>query len=741
MIYSKSSADYAARYDLKRCFKSGFLFPLLACGLFLLSLFSTIDKSLHGDEYVYKIFGSDTYETYIIYQYIYAAFGALAGLFSFRFLTSVKMSNVYFSMGINRKQLVKNRIISSTVYIALASIIPFIAAIILNSIYFTVEPGLIKASVFYALVYFGNMLLGFAVASLFTVSVGNFIESGVCAATALLAPTALIYTAGVAISKFVNGAAMSDYEMFYDFGGFCRTFASYTRRLNPLEYLNSTPPVGYKYVDGGARELGGFDYLTVIAWLLIAIVVLCLVPKLIEKRKAEIAGAVGANKKAVRFVCGVIAAVSFMLLSNFASVNKTVGCIITTIVPAMIYIGITAIVYRNKADFVTSLKDSAVVTAATLATTVTLVTGIFGYFSKVPDPEEIEYAGICPSSVEFIMALDESRRITRESSKVYGPMTDKDDINTVVSIHHKVVDGLDKGDDSVCFVYKMKNGRYIARFYKNISLEGAQASHNVVNTKWYDELIKDSFTDWDFDYDKEWKKIPEVTPGTTQIEETEIGWKCDYIYYKEKNNTGEIYVYSKTLNDSVKLSEKVSPEEMKEFRTVFAEELIALTPDEIFYPKEQALYHIRVRKGDAEEYDGPSMDNIPVYKSMKKTVEFLTRHGIEFNNLTADDVAEVKLVAQENKTVTIGLRREKSVAVSYLTAEYVKDVFGGRENIQGDSGFAFSDVEGITDRRLIEKYFNSYRSYCSYSGDNGKFVQFIFKDGSDLVAYIPEKEL
>ena len=126
---------------------------------------------------------------------------------------------------------------------------------------------------------------------------------------------------------------------------------------------------------------------------------------------------------------------------------------------------------------------------------------------------------------------------------------------------------------------------------------------------------------------------------------------------------------------------------------------------------------------------------------MKKTVEFLTRHGIEFNNLTADDVAEVKLVAQENKTVTIGQRREKSVAVSYLAAEYVKDVFGGRENIQGDSGFAFSDVESITDRKLIEKYFNSYRSYCSYSGDNGKFVQFIFKDGSDLVAYIPEKEL
>lgn len=741
MIYSKSSADYAAKYDLKRCFKSGFFFPLIACGLFVLSLFSTIDKNLHGDEYVYKIFASDTYETYVIYQYIYAAFGALAGLVSFRFLTSVKMSNVYLSMGISRNQLVKNRTISSTVYIALASIIPFIAAIILNSIYFTVEAGLIKACAFYALVYFGNMLLGFAVASLFTVSVGNFIESGVCTVTALVSPTAVIYLAGMVISNFVNGAAMSGYEMFYDFGGFCRTFASYTRRLNPLEYLNSTPPVGYKYADSEAYTLSGFDYLTMFVWLLVAVVILYLVPKLIEKRKAEIAGAIGANKKAVRFVCGVFAAVSYMLLSKFASGNRMLCYTMTIVVPVMIYLGVMALVFRNKADFVASLKDGAVVTAASIVVTVTLTTGIFGYFSKVPAAEEIEYAGICPASTEFIMALDDSRRMTRESSKVYGPMTDKEDISTIVSIHHKVVDGLDKGDDSVCFVYKMKNGRYIARFYKNVSLEGAQASHNVVNTKWYDGLLKDSFTDWDFEYDKEWEKIPEATPETTQIEETEIGLKCDYIYYKEKYNTGEIYVFGKTLNDSVKLSKKVSAEEMKEFRTVFAQELIALTPDEIFYPKEQALYHIRVRKGEAEEYEGPSMDNIPVYKSMKKTVEFLTRHGIEFNNLTADDVAEVKLVAPETESVSIGLRQEKSMAVSYLTAEHVKDIFGGRENIQGDSGFAFSDVEGTTDRKLIEKYFNAYRSYYSYSGDNGKFVQFIFKDGSDLVAYIPEKEL
>ena len=232
-----------------------------------------------------------------------------------------------------------------------------------------------------------------------------------------------------------------------------------------------------------------------------------------------------------------------------------------------------------------------------------------------------------------------------------------------------------------------------------------------------------------------------ATPETTQIEETEIGMMCDYIYYKEKFNSDEIYIYGKTLNEYVKLIDVVGEAEYKEFRKVFAEELVALTPDEIFYPKEQALYHVRVRMGEEEDYNDSSMENIPVYKSMKKTVEFLQRHGIEFKNLTAVDVAEMRLITPEVVDVSIGIRQEKSMAASYLPAEFIEEVYDGRENYDNDSVNAFSDVEGTTDRKLIEKYFNAYRSYYSYSGDNGKFVQFIFKDGSDLVAYIPEKEL
>lgn len=741
MIYSKSSADYAAKYDLKRCFKSGFLFPFFACVIFLFVLLGTLSSSFQDEDYIYRIFRNDMYEWYTLLQYIYAAFGALTGLASFSFLASVKKSNVYLSMGISRKQLVKNRIISSTVYIALASVLPFILAIILNHIYLTVESGLIKACGFYALVYFGDMLLGFAVASILTIITGNIIESGVWSATALLTPTAIVYLMGDTINNFVNGVAFSNYDMYYEFGGFCRTFASYVRRLNPLEYLSSAPRVGFRYKEGEPYSLSGFDYLTAVMWLIVAIVLVLFVVKAIEKRKAEIAGSLGANKNAVRFACTVYAFISFMLVSNFASYSKALGMILCVIIPAFIFIGMMTLVYRSKAEFISSLKDGAVTATGMLCITVILATGIFGYFKKLPTADEIEYAGICPSSVEYILSNNDYLRTTRDSTKVYGPMTDNEDIRTILSIHQKVVDGLDKGDDSVCFVYKMKNGKVIARSYRSVSLEGAKASLGVVNTKWYDNLIRDSFTDWDFDYSQEFKKIPAVTKTSTKIEETEIGLQYDYLSYKELYNSGDIYIYGKTLNRSVKLSDKVSREEEREFRKVFSQELIDLSPDEIFYPEEQALFHIRIKMSESEDYYDANMKNIPVYATMKKTVDFLKRHKISFDNLTADDVVEMRLLSPGAGVVSVGVRSEKSTAVSYLSAKYLDKNFITRDDDAFRRDDAFSQQESITDRKLIEKYFNTYKSYYSYSGDNGKFVQFIFKDQSDLVAYISEKNL
>ncbi len=742
MIYSKSSADFAARYDLRRCFRSGFFFPLCAAGFFILVFWSGFDGIVKEREYIFKIFGSEQVQNYVVMQYAYAFFGALTGISAFSFLTSVKKCNVYLSMGISRNQLVKNRIMTSVVYIAASVILPMIVIIAFNKMHLSVTSELIKACVFYGLSYFCDMLIGFGVAGVFMVSVGNLIEGIVCTFAGVLTPSIIWYFLPTPLNNLLNGSAFMDYSAFYDFEGFCRSL-SFFDRFNPLEFLDVTAPAGFKYIEGREYSLNGYDYLTVILWLGAAMFLLALIPKLMKKRKAEIAGALGKNKGAVGFVGAVCAYVVFCMMGTLSDKSMALTVIACTFAPAIIYTLVTAVIIRNKKDILKNLKATGLTAVIALAATVSLVTGFFGGYYKTPDAEDIEYVGIMPSGTEYFMGYGSWKRTEITSTKVYGPMTDDEDIKSILSMHETVVDGLSKGSDSVGFVIKTKDGKYITRFYRNVSVDGAKASLKVVDTNWYKKFITDGFTDFDFDYDSEFQKLPVVDEGTTKYEETELGMKYDYLYHKEFYNNGEIFIYSKTLDKKIRLSEVINGEEIKEFRKIFSDELKKLSAEEIFYPKEQPVAFVRVAVGEELETgeENPMVQSIPVYSVMKKTVAFLDVHKLLLPGLTSRDVASMKLLKPEHQETFLYNRNDMTACASYLSKENIDKYYFGRDSdmMRHNDDFYYQDE--VTDRKLIEKYFACYKSYCSYSGDDGKYVKFIFKDGSDLVAYVSQKDL
>ena len=79
---------------------------------------------------------------------------------------------------------------------------------------------------------------------------------------------------------------------------------------------------------------------------------------------------------------------------------------------------------------------------------------------------------------------------------------------------------------------------------------------------------------------------------------------------------------------------------------------------------------------------------------------------------------------------------DRTVCATYVTPEFHGDtIVEGIVYRTSD----FDNATDITDKATIERYFNNYRSQHSFIGDDGLFVQFIFKDGGDLIAYIPEK--
>ncbi len=743
MIYSKSSADYAARYDLKRCFKSGFLFPLIPCAIFVYLIVANISINFSfEDEYVYKILAMEGTQNFTFFQYLYAAFGVLIGLHAFSFLTSVKKSNVYLSMGINRKQLVKNRVFSSVVYIVLSAVIPMVAALIVNKLNFMITPDLIMACSFYSLVYFTDMLLGFAISCVFTVSVGNIIESAVFSGIACLTPTITFYSLNSILKYMVNGFVSSGYSDT-GFTAYCTNLLAYLTKWNPLELLESVGVISYRYVNEKTlKTLDGYDYLSVILWLVVAVAVMMLTPKLVEKRKAEIAGMTGSNKAAAGFAGGVIAFAVFAIMGEFMSKSRILCYVMCVIVPAIIYMVVIAVIFRNKTDIVKHIKGSAVTVVVSAVLTVVCASGIFGVYTSTPKEEDIEYAAVAPSSYEWLMNYTSWDRMLRDSNALYGPMTEKQDIKAVLSMHEKVADGLEKGDNTVCFVYKLKSGKVITRYYRNVSDEGAKESMKVVETGWYKNFVVSALANEKFDYKKEFANVPEGNALTSRTEQAEIDIQCSVLYKYEKYNSGDISILNSTLSDRVRLNDFVSADEIKDFRKIFAEELTQMNSEEIFYPKEQALYHVLIRFGETEEYDGPSMENIPVYPSMKNTVDFIEKHNIKLKQVTADDVASVSVKSVEKALketaggVGIGMRYDKSTAASFMSKEFFDEHYVEQDYAMDNR---FLNEEEITDRAVIEKYFSEFKSAYSYVGDDGEFVKFVFKDGSDLFAYIPQK--
>ena len=76
-----------------------------------------------------------------------------------------------------------------------------------------------------------------------------------------------------------------------------------------------------------------------------------------------------------------------------------------------------------------------------------------------------------------------------------------------------------------------------------------------------------------------------------------------------------------------------------------------------------------------------------------------------------------------------------------VCATYVSPEFYGDTSVEGIvyRSSDFDNATEVTDKATIERYFNNYRSQHSFIGDDGAFVQFMFKDGGNFIAYIPEK--
>ncbi len=742
--------SYSAKYDLKRCFKSLFLFPLIACVMFS---YSILTSNVYAEqEYVYNILPQESATSLVGFQYLYAFIGIAVAVQAFRFLTSIKQCNVYLSIGISRRQLAKNRIVAAIIYIALASILPMVIALIKNKADYTVTTDLWQSCGYFAASSFMSMLLGFSVGSIIMVRSGNFIEGGIYSFLILLSPAIILLMLEVFLTNTLNGFMLNEIDTSFGISAYCVPAILYLNLLQPLEGISKNISSAYRLNDTPLNQTDTSDLAYIIIWIVISLVMLIPVVKLLQKRKAEIAQSIGADKKSVYFASCLLAFVSFGLVSNFYEVNKLVGILASLIAPMGVFIASIAVIFRNKADVKQYIKGSIVVFILSGVTAVLCLTGFFGAYYNAPDADNIEYAYLAPAGYEsFLSENTNSSDGMKFSEALYGKFTDKQDIEKIISIHNFTVDNLNKGNNSIGFVYKLKSGKITVKFFQDVSDEGAKESFKFIETQYYESFVTKPLNDRYFDYENASEQIKDISDSANQIETAE--------YYKERTDLsryaeyalGNIQLYSKDLSSYVVLNDIMSDDEVFQFKKLLGEEFTNLSVEEIFYPKQQAVYHITFRYNeDRISYDYPSYQNIPIYPQMKKTLSFLEKHNISLGVKNADETEYVyiKKISDIVNEYEVNLRRlDKTVSAEYASAIFKKEYYGQIVDMQSNeaemvytivNGFEQTGGKKITDKKEIKKYLSQFKTVYSYVGNDGYVANFVYKDGSDLLTYIPQ---
>lgn len=757
MTCNKSSADYSAMYDLKRCLKAQWILPfiaaLVACFIIITGLQNCFwFKESFSDrisEYIHILMPSARRVTFIMIGYI--LMGALTAVQGLSFLTSVKQCNVYLSMGITRKQLSKNRIFSTLIYLAIFSAVPIGASLILNAAKLSVTGELIFAALYYFLALFAGAVLGFGIGSVFTVSVGNIFESLVFSFTACLMPMILTACIETTFTYLVNGAVFvnENLGMSGGFTDFCSTLSDKLLLFDPMKYLEAVEGIGTKFTSGtSARALWASDWLPTIAFLIIGVLLVALTPELLKKRQAENAGMFGMNKGAVYFGVSVVSLAVFAFSGSMMFYLEKAAvyalCILLPPVAALIFI---AIIYRNKKDIAKGLKAVGAVALADVLLLGICFTGVFGIYTAVPDIEDIAYAYVSPAASDFITTFSNSGRTEEFMSEVYGKFESEDDLKTVLSVHEKVKDNLGKGNhSSVCFVYKMKNGSEIVRYYRDVSDEAAKESLKVVETKWYRDLVTDLLTNDDFDAVKAEEELSnrydEIRDDYRSLEgaEYELKWNTLSLYTQY---CGETAITNSTLSDGLPLSKIMTKAQQKQFRQCLAQDITSMTAEDMFFNTSEPLYYLNFYLDESWFPDSSfnliylGRELVPVYESMTNTVNFLNSFNLGLKQLTADDITSLQILPLEdrfdinaNVNGSVHYRLDMTVRGSYKSAEYETGM-----TVYGD-GFEYCTE--ITDKAVIEKYLSAQRAVACFIGDNGAFVKFNLKNGTTFVGYLSE---
>lgn len=626
MTSAKSLKHSAERFDLRRSFTNNLpcAVLMLAAGLLMFCSRDYAKDFLCCD----MIMNGAVHEIPIIYQFVFTIIGALFAFFSFSFINSKKQVNVYFSMGISRKCLFKNRIISSLMCIFSASFIIVLSVFLINVKY----KGFNKYFVYWSIAEFAALtafaLVGFSFSSLAMLLSGGIKDSVVLASTILLLPSALAMMADTLISHLLGAYSVAISRVTCYFAQSVDIITK-TAFLNPLFFSHDVNSIYFSdnffstavfYVEQNWRKISVPSInavLVYIMWIGISAGLIAISYIAFKNRKAETAGASGANNKLNNF-CSVslslfIPSIIVILFEDSPRkvFSQSASIIIGALVFLVFFMIINAVMNKNRKQVIKNTFGAVPCALFICALMFVMAYDIMEYKMQVPEIKEVEAVYI---SVDAINDIDKGLghsgvqignvNLSTDICKAVGPVKSEKDLKKLLPLIKDIA--TNDNDTKDCYVYvhyEMKNGS-VKNIRYNVANEDALKNLlQIYNGDWRDDEIEYYFG--------EGKLTDEPFSSEKHIDDD---LRSRMIMYHDRIRQGDIAVFC-----PLSRAEAGSIPASRELFDALKKDLKSQTANQLFFPDEAPVAVLDMSEEFSEE--------ISIYKYMKNTVAYLEKNG------------------------------------------------------------------------------------------------------------------
>ena len=820
MTSQKSLKNNVNLNDFKRSLTGSLLFPIIAFLVLFFMVTVPVIAYVNAEDFIktpihpeLQMFlgpsSTFSYSPELMFMGMVCC-GALVAVKSYFFLVSKKQVNVFLSLGVTRNTMFINRTLSASITLFASTFIPVFIVYLINIAKFGASAYLTSVFLYFVAGLFVSGMVGYAIAAFAMMVSGNIFEAGLTGAAFSFTPFMLYSVFEQLNYSVLRGFIATSYGTTWSTAlipfTFVDTAEQYTGDPSFFRIGDMLGTIQKSVlVKGEIPEkmlVDKYFIIPVLAWAIVAVVLISVALLLFNKRKAEHANSFGhfAVSRAVVSVF-VMAFASYFAVGAFGYDLKfeVFALFLVTVGLALIGLFFTQLIMARKIKaFVKALPVYAVAICVIAVAFVAVGTEYLGTFNKAPAKEDIKSVAI---SLEH---LDLFYNSVFPNNNSYVKSTDANDINMILELFEQIkVDEKTKENQTVeGFVYfaiEDKNGEIKYREFDVFSAEiFMNYLQKVYNSPYFDAVVEEELLGFNE------KNIS--ANGKYYLNESN-----EFLYegvYAEMIDSNEIGIFN-YLDNSMVIKAPNRDEEFEKYTVeifkgddlarALYEDYIKMTFEDLFRNPNKPiafLGHLGEKCFNANDILKPSTNESEKYMYSDVTSVY---GDVEYQNKNPDEFvirnAYVSIPIYPQMTNTINYFKEfntnfeyqydgkiKEVLYSDMSyddaaakySEVVESRFDGRGNLYFDTSkiiffenynFAYSRFRYLMDyisadtncMNLLKEVYEVAESplkpvdkskhqsvidnavpYYLTYQDNGKYIYIVYEDGTVVNQYIPQ---